>query len=246
MTDHDPIDSAIDAQGAPSTSTPSEGADALNALNAPSARRPRSFRTKTTAHLNKPSIRLQNDLGQTSPMGTASNAAPAPNKLKGEQSEVDGEPVAQHARLEMKDLKGLIGFQLRQASFLFSHLYAEHLQTLGLSPLEFSILEVVNMNAGVTAQQVCNALNLRAPNAVKLIQALSEQGLIERQPHPHDRRAFGIVLTAKGQALTTRALEHLSQMEKIGLKGLNERQKTALLKQLELINSSPKKPNSKN
>jgi hypothetical protein len=34
-------------------------------------------------------------------------------------------------------------------------------------------------------------------------------------------------------------------MEKIGLKGLNERQKTALLKQLELINSSPKKPNAK-
>ena len=242
MTDHDPIDSEIDAQGAPSTASPSEGVDALNA---PSARRPRSFRIKTSALLNKHSIRVQHDLSKTSPMGSAAKAAHAPNRLKGEKSEVHDEQVALHARLEMKDLKGLIGFQLRQASFLFSHLYAEHLQTLGLSPLEFSILEVVNMNAGVTAQQVCNVLNLRAPNAVKLIQVLSEQDLIARQPHPHDRRAFGIVLTAKGQALTTRALEHLSQMEKIGLKGLNERQKTALLKQLELINSSPKKPNAK-
>jgi len=240
MTDQDPIDSEIGAQGAPSSPAPSEG---VGALNETSARKPRSFRLKTTTHPNKPSIRVEGDRSKTSPMGDASKAPDAPYKVKGEKDKIHDEQAALYARLEMKDLKGLIGFQLRQASLLFSHLYAEHLQSLGLSPLEFSILEVVNMNAGVTAQQVCNALNLRAPNAVKLIQDLSEQDLIERQPHPHDRRAFGIALTAKGQALTTRSLEHLSQMEKIGLKGLNERQKTALLKQLNHINSSPKKTN---
>jgi DNA-binding MarR family transcriptional regulator len=160
---------------------------------------------------------------------------------------LEEESPHQQTCLEMKALKSLLGFQLRQASFWVSHLYAEHLHTLGLSPLEFSVLEVVNMNAGVTAQQICNELNLRAPNAVKLIQTLCEQDLIERQPHPHDRRAFGIVLTAKGKTLTSQAHEHLSQLEKIGLKGLSERQKNALLKQLELINSSSKKsiPKSK-
>lgn len=146
-------------------------------------------------------------------------------------------PTPEDVHLEMGSLKGLLGFQLRQASFLFSHLYQEHLNSLGLSPLEFSILEVVQMNTGVTAQQICNELHLRAPNAVKLIQALNEQDLIKRQPHPYDRRAFGIELTSKGRQLTTQALEHLSQLEKIGLKGLSERQKTALLRQLDRINS---------
>ena len=146
-------------------------------------------------------------------------------------------PTPEDVHLEMGSLKGLLGFQLRQASFLFSHLYQEHLNSLGLSPLEFSILEVVQMNTGVTAQQICNELHLRAPNAVKLIQALNQQDLIKRRPHPYDRRAFGIELTSKGHQLTAQALEHLSQLEKIGLKGLSERQKKALLRQLDRINN---------
>jgi len=200
-----------------------------------------SSRMKTVTHPRKPSIRSeQRSNKKSSPLDTEN----APNQFLAVKSE-DHENSTPESRLEMKDLKGLLGFQLRQASFLFSHLYADHLNDLGLSPLEFSILEVVNMNPGVTAQQICNALNLRAPNAVKLIQTLSEQQLIERQPHPHDRRAFGIVLTSKGMTLTTQALEHLSRLEKIGFKGLNERQKTALLRQLELINSNANKTYSK-
>ena len=210
---------------------------ATQAPQAPSERMAIAARAKPLAHQSlhgsvNPSARSRSSTSRLNPTAPASQA--------GDET---GGQSPEELQLEMAALKGLLGFQLRQASFHFSHLYAEHLHTLGLSPLEFSILEVVNMNAGVTAQQICKALNLRAPNAVKLIQALSEQELIERKPHPHDRRAFGIELTAKGSQLTTQALEHSSQLEKMGLKGLSERRKTALLKQLELINKTSQ-PNS--
>jgi DNA-binding MarR family transcriptional regulator len=46
-------------------------------------------------------------------------------------------------------------------------------------------------------------------NATFVLDRLEEQGLVERRPHPTDRRAKQIMLTAAGERTRASVLEHL-------------------------------------
>jgi DNA-binding MarR family transcriptional regulator len=49
------------------------------------------------------------------------------------------------------------------------------------------------------------ALDIDRPNATVLVDELEEQGLVNRRPHPTDRRAKLVEATRKGKALARRA-----------------------------------------
>lgn len=85
---------------------------------------------------------------------------------------------------------------------------AEHVReragTLGLTaPQAIALRE---MSGPMTMRELAERMSCEPSNTTFVVDKLEKQGLIERHPHPTDRRAKQLVLTTGGAALRTRLL----------------------------------------
>lgn len=90
----------------------------------------------------------------------------------------------------------------------------------------------------MTSRELARRMSCEPSNVTYVVDRLSSLGLIERQPHPHDRRARQLVLTELGTKVRERLLGVLvtdSPLE--GLTASEQRLLHDLL--LRAINSSP-------
>ena len=58
-----------------------------------------------------------------------------------------------------------------------------------------------------------SSLDLQPPNLVGMIKSLEKRGLVERRPHPTDRRAQGLHVSAAGKRLQREAQSTATQLE---------------------------------
>lgn len=110
-------------------------------------------------------------------------------------------------------LETLLGYNARRAALTVIALFLRRMAPYDLRPVDFSVLTVVAHNPGVTSRQICAALDILPPNLVGMVKALHKRGLIERQPHPTDRRAQGLHLTLAGQRLHIQAQKTATELE---------------------------------
>lgn len=110
-------------------------------------------------------------------------------------------------------LETLLGYNARRAALTIIALFLRRMAPYDLRPVDFSVLTVVAHNPGVTSRQICAALDILPPNLVGMIKALHKRGLIERQPHPTDRRAQGLHLTPAGLRLHIQAQKTATDLE---------------------------------
>ena len=82
---------------------------------------------------------------------------------------------------------------------------------LGLTPGHMKALFELGPEAGCSMSELANTLHCDASHATWLVDRLEERGLVERRPHPHDRRVKSVVLTADGVAMKQRLVERLSE-----------------------------------
>lgn len=118
-------------------------------------------------------------------------------------------------------LETLLGYNARRAALTVIALFLRRMAPYDLRPVDFSVLTVIAHNPGVTSRQICAALDILPPNLVGMIKALHKRGLIERQPHPTDRRAQGLHLTPAGQRLHTQAQTTATELEKEATQALS-------------------------
>jgi DNA-binding MarR family transcriptional regulator len=79
----------------------------------------------------------------------------------------------------------------------FAALAAEH----GLSAIQAKILMKLGRDEAVTMRALAGELQYDPSNLTTVIDRLEELGVVERRPHPRDRRVKNIVLTVKGEEL---------------------------------------------
>ncbi|MGW7454517.1 MarR family winged helix-turn-helix transcriptional regulator [Streptomyces sp. NPDC054787] len=89
---------------------------------------------------------------------------------------------------------------------------AEHVReraaTLGLTASQATALR--EMSGPMTMRELADRMSCEPSNTTFVVDKLEKQSLIERHPHPTDRRAKRLVLTPEGTALRTRLLELLA------------------------------------
>lgn len=110
-------------------------------------------------------------------------------------------------------LETLLGYNARRAALTIIALFLRRMAPYDMRPVDFSVLTVIAHNPGVTSRQICAALDILPPNLVGMVKALHKRGLIERQPHPTDRRAQGLHLTLAGQRLHIQAQKTATDLE---------------------------------
>jgi DNA-binding MarR family transcriptional regulator len=101
------------------------------------------------------------------------------------------------------------------------------------------VLSLVSHNPGITSRQLCAALDVMPPNLVGLIAALERRKLIERRPHPTDRRAVGVHLTPAGAELTAQAEKTAAQLEMDATYRLTDAERKTLIRLLQKIYTGP-------
>jgi len=123
-------------------------------------------------------------------------------------------------RLTKSDYERLAAFRYQLRRFLhFSELEAE---AVGLTPRQYQGMLAVAGYPGrdsITIGELAKHLLVAHHSAVGLVDRLSAQGLVERQPGPQDRRQVFVRLTPRGNALLEKlAHAHRAELLKLGPK----------------------------
>jgi DNA-binding MarR family transcriptional regulator len=102
-------------------------------------------------------------------------------------------------KIDTRYLETLLGYNTRRASLTIIGRFIERMADFDLRPVDFSVLSLIGHNPGITARQLCNALNILPPNMVGFLKAFEKRELIDRTPHPTDGRAMGLALTQQAE-----------------------------------------------
>ena len=124
------------------------------------------------------------------------------------------------------EFAGQLFFRLWRASHTRT---AGALQTVGLTPALFAVLNYLHSRTGAIQQQIGSAMGIDRSTMVSLVDQLESAGLANRRPHPQDRRAREILITPKGRRTLERARKLAEEVEDEVLQGLSATERRQLL-----------------
>lgn len=132
-------------------------------------------------------------------------------------------------------LEGLLGYNARRAALAIIEVFLDRMQAYELRPVDFSVLSVIAHNPGVTSRQLCATLDILPPNFVNLLAGLEKRSLVQRQPHPSDKRAVALLLTTQGGQLMRKAEQTARQLEDDAAARLSAKERKTLIRLLQKI-----------
>jgi DNA-binding MarR family transcriptional regulator len=131
--------------------------------------------------------------------------------------------------IDVAEFAGQLFFRLWRASHTR---IAAALETIGLTPALFALLNVLGAREGAMQQEIGSAMGIDPSTMVSLIDELERAGLAKRRPHPTDRRAREVVITPKGCRLLERGRRMADHVEDEVLHGLTAAERRELMRLL--------------
>jgi DNA-binding MarR family transcriptional regulator len=137
--------------------------------------------------------------------------------------------------VDTRYLEGLLGYNARRAALHIIEVFLLRMAPYGLRPVDFSVLSVIAHNPGITSRQLCTVLDILPPNFVALLVHLEKRALVQRQPHPNDKRAMALQLTAAGKKLMQEAEPTAQSLERDASARLSSAERATLIRLLQKI-----------
>ncbi len=143
--------------------------------------------------------------------------------------------------IEVAEFAGQLFFRLWRA---FHTRTADALESIGLTPALFALLNVLGAREGAIQQQLSSDMGIDPSAMVKLIDELERAGLAERRRRPSDRRAWEVAITPNGRRALERARRLVTQVEDEVLGGLTAagRHQLLTLMRQALVSAPPQPP----
>jgi DNA-binding MarR family transcriptional regulator len=142
--------------------------------------------------------------------------------------------------LEVAEFAGQLFFRLWRATHTRT---VEALDSIGLTPALFALLNVLGAREGSIQQQLSSDMGIDPSAMVKLINELEDTGLAERRRRPGDRRAWEVSITPKGRRALERARRLALGVEDEVLSGLSATDRSQLIALLrQALASAPPQP----
>src|SRR5258707_7484303 len=92
-----------------------------------------------------------------------------------------------------------VGFLLAQIGAHAASKFGKRLEALKLTPPQAGILGVLGRESGLSQQALADLLGMFPSRLVAVLDDMQRAGLVERRPHPSDRRVSALYLTAAGK-----------------------------------------------
>jgi DNA-binding MarR family transcriptional regulator len=117
------------------------------------------------------------------------------------------------------------GFLLSRMGMVAAKRFSEHLEQLNLTTRMWGVLNVLDVEGAITQQALVKATGIDPSSMVATIDELEKRGLVERRPHPSDRRAHLLHMTDKGRETLAkgRKLQRVAQEELLSPLSADER-----------------------
>ena len=94
-----------------------------------------------------------------------------------------------------------IGFLLAKAYQRACALFKEEFDRYDLTPQQFGLLAFLWIEDGLSQTELSTRSQIDRTTMGGIIDRLEKEDFVERRPHPDDRRAYQVFLTAKGRNL---------------------------------------------
>lgn len=111
------------------------------------------------------------------------------------------------------DLAGLLGFQVQMANLRSLGDARTALESFQISPAKLTALLLIRDNPGCAQSALGRALSINRSSAMKLVNVLTERGLIERR-EGNDLRSNALHLTEQGRSEIGRMVDALRHADK--------------------------------
>jgi len=119
--------------------------------------------------------------------------------------------------IDLDVLNERLGYFVRRVQVWIFQDFIGRLATMDISPAQFSVLVVVNANAGLSQAELAATLGIERARLVRLLHRLEQRDLIQRLPSSADGRRHALRLTREGQRILAQA-KALSAQHEAGLK----------------------------
>ena len=116
---------------------------------------------------------------------------------------------------------------------------------LGMTRAQWGVLVRLERQEGMTLGEMAESLELQPISLVRLIDKLCLHGLVQRRPHPRDRRANRLYLTDKGRTTLTRLAPIGREIAADVLASMDETEVAELLETLLLVRNNIRRASGK-
>ena len=128
-----------------------------------------------------------------------------------------------------------LAFTINDVARLLRNFADQKAGQFGMSRAKWAVLARLDRFEGLKQAELADMLDLQPISLTRLLDGLSNNGLIERRPDPEDRRAKRLYLTPAARPL----LEQLStlgeELTEAAFAGLDEAEEAALLERLSAV-----------
>ena len=133
------------------------------------------------------------------------------------------------------ELDERIPFLLAQLGSYVSSDFQRRLAPIGADPRTYAVLLALADDDGQSQRQLSERLGIHRNAMVIAIDNLEQRGLAKRLPHPADRRAVAVTLTAKARRLLPALHDHGRDLEDEIAAPLSSKERAALRELLQRV-----------
>ena len=111
-----------------------------------------------------------------------------------------------------------LGFVLHDAARLMRKRFEQRSRHTGLTRSQWHVLAILSKNEGIHQKGLADLMEIESITLVRLLDKMQERNLIERRPHPSDRRVTQLFMTPEAVPLldVLRGLGNQTRSEAMG------------------------------
>lgn len=123
----------------------------------------------------------------------------------------------------------------------FARSFQERAAELGFSPGQYPILVALWAEDGLTQRQLVDRLDIEQATMANTLTRMERDGLVERRPHPSDRRAQLLFLTERAKAMQEAAEQAARVAEDVMFSGFRRFERELVLEYMRWLVENARK-----
>lgn len=138
---------------------------------------------------------------------------------------------------EMKDLLQVpLGNQIGRVHRLWRSAITASVQSLDMTESRWTaMLHLKMLGEGATQQALAQELGIEMPSLSRTLSQLVEQDMLQRRPHPSDKRAQCLYFTATGRQMLAKLIERTLQIRQALYRDLTPAAVQQLMQSLDIM-----------
>ncbi|HZG26850.1 DNA-binding transcriptional regulator, MarR family [Ensifer adhaerens] len=131
-----------------------------------------------------------------------------------------------------------IGIVVHDVARLMRKRFEQRARHLGLTRSQWQTLALLSRNEGVNQKSLAEMQEIEPITLMRLIDKLSERGLVERRKHETDRRIWLLYMTDEARGLLEEMRELGTETREEALEGIPDADQVRLFQMLETMKSN--------